>query len=216
MLKINRLPRPGWFVIGVAAAALLMPSAAAAAAITFTTIQGANGNKADVSPAGQLLTSQAAPGQFFRSSQQADVSGGAVDVLSVAVPPAHKALVVTSLHVAVIQLLGGQSDGTGVNFYIAQNSSSGDCTDSFVASADALFPSVTGTTVLPFSPGMAIPAHDQLCEVVADGLSGDLINETAYVDGYTVSPGAVPAAQAKHVTPAEIRGLLAHPSRRAR
>jgi hypothetical protein len=64
MSRIKNMSRMGWFIVGVGITVLLMPSVAVAAGLKFTGIEGTSDNKADVSPAGQLLTT-AAPSSAY-------------------------------------------------------------------------------------------------------------------------------------------------------
>jgi len=67
MSKIRNMPRIAWLIIGVPLTMLVVPTTAdAAGALKFTGIEGTSTNKADMSPAGQLLTASADPGQFFQ------------------------------------------------------------------------------------------------------------------------------------------------------
>src|SRR5690242_5890087 len=209
MVKIGRISRLGWLAAGVALAAIALPTAATAAGLTFTGIEGTSTHKANVTTGGQLLTTRAAPASFFSSNVRDAVQSNGVE-FPVAVPKNGQALVVTSVHVAVNQLLGQLDIGTGAFFYLAGNdpSSGLDCTNSFVRSVDSVSPAATGTTVLPYDPGVAIPAGDQLCEVLAAS-DGDGIDATTYVFGYSVPPTGVPAAQARHTTARQLRQMLA-------
>ena len=211
MVRIERISRLGWLPAGAALAAIALPTAATAAGLTFTGIEGTSTHKANVTTDGQLLTPQAAPASFFASSlAKIAQNGGGVEV-PVAVPNQGQALVITSVHVAVTALFGQQNDGSGAFFYIAANNpSSGlNCTNSEVRPVDNVSPAATGTTVLPYDPGVAIPAGDQLCEVLATEQNGDEIDETTGVFGYSVPSADIPAAQVRHMTARQLRQTLA-------
>jgi hypothetical protein len=61
MSKIKNMPGIAWLIIGVCVTALVMPSIAyASGALQFKGIEGTSTNKADVTPSGQLLTSNEA------------------------------------------------------------------------------------------------------------------------------------------------------------
>lgn len=57
-----------WLAIGVLATLLVIPSTAYAAALKFTGIEGTSTNRADVTPAGQLLTTEAQPSNLLGGS----------------------------------------------------------------------------------------------------------------------------------------------------
>ncbi len=55
----------GWIVVGILIAMMLVPSGVAVAkALRYTGIEGTSLNKADVTPAGQLLTTEASPKKY--------------------------------------------------------------------------------------------------------------------------------------------------------
>ena len=65
MSKFKNIPGLVWLVIGVLVTLLVIPTTAyAAGALKFVGIEGTSTNKADVSPAGQLLTTEANPTMF--------------------------------------------------------------------------------------------------------------------------------------------------------
>lgn len=68
MVRIEYIKRLGWPAAGAALAAIALPTAATAAGLTFTGIEGTSGHKANVTTAGQLLTTQATPSSFVSSS----------------------------------------------------------------------------------------------------------------------------------------------------
>lgn len=68
MVRIEYIKRLGWPAAGAALAAIALPTAATAAGLTFTGIEGTSGHKANVTTAGQLLTTQATPSRFVSSS----------------------------------------------------------------------------------------------------------------------------------------------------
>src|SRR5215472_4170837 len=112
MVRIEYIKRLGWLAAGAALAAIALPTAATAAGLTFTGIEGTNTHKANVTTDGQLLTTAAGPASCFSSNVRDTVQSNGVE-LPVAVPNNGQALVVTSVHVDVHQLLGPQDIGTG-------------------------------------------------------------------------------------------------------
>jgi hypothetical protein len=59
MARIEYIKRLGWLAVGADLAAIALPAAATAAGLTFTGIEGTSNHKANVTTAGQLLTTQA-------------------------------------------------------------------------------------------------------------------------------------------------------------
>ncbi len=157
---------------------MLVPTVAVAATTVVSIKGNPSGNKADVSPAGQLLTTTADPSSFFQSASQ-DLSGSSTFV---ATPPAGLALVVTSIHVDVY---ADPSPGSGeyVDFIIESETCSGACIGEY---AQVINPGSVGEVDVPLEPGLGIPAGDALCGDVAGS-----VNAEASVSGYTVPSSSV-------------------------
>src|SRR5580658_7894089 len=102
MSKIKSMSRGGWIVVGIIVALLLVPTAAYAGgkALKFTGIEGTSGNQADVTGAGQLLTTTVNPSSFFQNASQT-LPATEFAAVSIATPPSGTALVVTSIHINV-------------------------------------------------------------------------------------------------------------------
>jgi hypothetical protein len=182
--RIRNMPRLGWFVAGVAVAILLVPSgvAAAKAVLKFTGIEGANGNKADVTSAGQLQVAQADPSQFVQTALA--LPDTTDDLVPVAVPTTANALVISVIHVDTwINPSPGPAGFVVVEIH-AGSSCAGDPIGSWT---QTVHPLALGEQDISLSPGLGIPAGDALC-ARANTL-------TAYVSasGYTVPSAAVPA-----------------------
>ena len=179
MSKIKNMSRAGWIITGVVAAVVLAPTVAVAAT-TVVNIKGSpSGNKADVSAAGQLLTTTADPSNFFQSG-----SGYLASSLSpVTTPPVGLALVVTTLHIDVYT---DPSPGSGnfVDFIVDSGTT---CTGSRVGSYEQIIdPGSVGEIDSPLDPGLGIPAGDALCGVEAGSVAAE-----ASVSGYTVPSSSV-------------------------
>jgi hypothetical protein len=76
MTRFKHVSRPGWFIIGVIVAVLLVPSVAVAAGLKFTGIEGTSTNKADVTDASQLLTTEAKPSSYMTLDNTVDAADG--------------------------------------------------------------------------------------------------------------------------------------------
>jgi hypothetical protein len=168
MSRFQKIPRIGWIAIGIAVAVIAIPTAAVAA-VSFTGIEGTSHNKADVSPAGQLLTSPADPSAAFNNLNQN--VGGSIGA-SIGAPGSGLALVITSIHATNFGSTGQVSFGvsnngcnTGANF------------------EDIMVQSGT-TTVLPYSPGVVVAAGDIAC-AFPDGGSYSIT-----LSGYTIPAAA--------------------------
>src|SRR5271166_3819030 len=105
MSKIQNLSNRGWLIVGLVVALLLVPSAAIAAgrgALKLTGIEGTSANQADVTPAQQLLTTQAPLADFWQfQGQFADTSSGGTSCVQVGTPPTGDAYVVQSVEMDI-------------------------------------------------------------------------------------------------------------------
>jgi hypothetical protein len=171
MSKI-KAPKFVWFIVGALVAVLLVPSGVALAKSTlkFTGIEGTSTNKADVSPAGQLLTNEADPSSYVAAfAGPTCASGGSYTV------PSGDALIIT-----------------GVNYYSHAATGEFDLFDGPVASPcgsliDAsISPSTVTTVNHVFQPGIAVRAGNAVGVQEEGGASG-----TIEIYGYLVPAGAV-------------------------
>jgi hypothetical protein len=181
MHRIKNMSRGGWIVVGIVVAMMLVPSGVAvAAALKYTGIEGTSGNKADVTPAGELQVAAASPSAFFQNAF-VGVSSSAIE--NVGAPPASLALVVTTIH---IDTFVDPSPGSGQNilFLISTGTS---CSGSEVGSyIEYLNPGGIGETDIPMAPGLGIPEGDSLCAEAG----GSVVAEVS-VSGFTVPAAAV-------------------------
>lgn len=106
MSKVRNMSGVAWLVIGVSVTTLIMPTAAFAAGITWSGIEGQNKNKADVTSAGQLMTSPADVSSSFLSPMtfvNTENNNAPDDLYD---PPSGEAAVITSIHVSSFALSG--------------------------------------------------------------------------------------------------------------
>jgi hypothetical protein len=109
MSKIRSMPKASWFVAGVAVAVLLIPTTVGAVAvITYNGIEGSNGNQAQVTGGGQLLTPEALPANLLGGSSADSASfhvstSGGFQALFEA--PATKAVVMENLTLGCLRLV---------------------------------------------------------------------------------------------------------------
>jgi hypothetical protein len=185
MSKI-KAPRFVWFIVGALVTVLLVPSAVALAKSTlkFTGIEGTSSNKADVTPAGQLLTTEANPASYFDSGTK-EVSSGAL--LAIYTPPSGSAGILTNAHVDSWSL-------TGTDPFLGLYLTNATCTTN-TFELDEVDPSANGVTDLPFGPGQVIPAGDTLCA----GTAAMSANVTAI--GYTIPAADAPTQPLVKSTP---------------
>jgi hypothetical protein len=175
MAKIRELSRTGWLVTGLVIALILIPTAAAA--VTFTTIVGTSGNKADVTATHQLQTGETSPINFYASGTTA--WGGPPQSAEIANPPSGEAIIIQSIHIA----WNGTSGG-GLNISVQANSS---CSSYVLAMDRVEFSTASGQIALSYGPGFALPNADFLC-AATDATS----NVTVSVYGYKVPSATVP------------------------
>jgi hypothetical protein len=141
-------------VIGV-----VMVPAGAWAAVTFKSVavtDPAGVNQAKVDAAGSLQAADAPATKFV--SARLDLSGS-TGSLVVAAPPAGKALVVKTIQVDTT-FDPAPAPGEVTVFFVGASSCSG---GRIGTSAPTVTPAGLGATVLPFDPGLAVPAGDALC-----------------------------------------------------
>ena len=174
-----------------------MPTAAFAAGITWSGIEGQNKNKADVTSAGQLMTSPADVSSSFLSPMtfvNTENNNAPDDLYD---PPSGEAAVITSIHVSSFALSGADpflrlDVGTSVDLSGCNVSSQFEEVD----------PPTNGVTVLPYSPGFVIPAGDSLCAAGFD------MEAAVTASGYLVPAADAPSAPQ---TPAGSSATLSKP-----
>ena len=167
-----------WFIAGAFVAVLLVPSTVALAKSTlkFTGIEGASTNKVDVTPAGQLLTSEANPASYFDTGL---VGVGVGSHQAVYSPPSGSVGILTDLHVDSWDL-----STTDPYMYLYLDDATS-CTAT-IFNLDEVDPAANGVTDLPFSPGQVIPAGDTLCATAED-----MVSDITAI-GYTISGADAP------------------------
>jgi len=187
-----RFPRPSVALV-IAVMALLLAAGGGAFAAARAT--GSSVNIVDPSVAtqmakvssggalqvgGSVTATQAAPVNFVRASAVGLGSGRCTTVMT---PPSGKALVLTQVQIDVYQ---DPSPGLGESVALYRGAG---CSFSDVI-ADVKPPTI-GATVLPFAPGVAIPAGSAVSAAADDSVKAEL-----YLLGYAVSASSVPAAPA--------------------
>src|ERR1700691_1385036 len=74
MRRLMQFNRSGWVLAGVLVALVVVPASATAATIGVTELAGSDGQRADVTRAGQLNTTEASPGSFVTRLGGADLT----------------------------------------------------------------------------------------------------------------------------------------------
>ena len=197
MSKMKSFSRAGWVIVGLVAALLLVPTMAVAATITYNGVVGANGNKVNVSSAGQLLTTGALPTKYEQylgaANSEAGQNGGNECALVATVPTAD-AFIVQDVEVDVVAAdaptsYSGPPNGTASQsrFFAYADSGSQGCNGSGdpVTSGDAPGGTV-GNVNIPMVPGHAIPGGYSL-EFLVTGMSAFV-----WVTGYLVAKADAP------------------------
>ena len=128
MSRIKNMSRGGWIVIGILVAMMLVPSGVAVAkALKYTGIEGTSTNKADVTPAGQLLTTEAQPSNLLGGSSSdtgnidASTSGITTAVFTA---PSNEAVVMDSLSLDVFYWDTSTGAGTNYSLYVGNSTCS--------------------------------------------------------------------------------------------
>jgi hypothetical protein len=179
----------GWVLAGVLAALVLVPASAAAATIGVTELAGSNGQRADVTRAGQLNTAEAAPGSFVTRLGGADLTSGTQSkCVTFPIISTTKAVVIRQFTVTTYSVPGSLGS---VLLYEGPN-----CQPSQVI--DQLSYAAPDITNLPVDPGIALPKAGTISVNIA-GL-GALVALFGYtvpasdVSSYTSAGATVPEA----------------------
>ena len=193
MKRFTQLSGSGWFLAGAVVALIVVPAGAAAATIGVTELAGSNGQRADVTRAGQLDTAEAPPSSFVTRVGGADLTAASQSkCVTFPVISSARAVVIRQFTVTVYSVPGTLGS---VLLYEGP-----DCQAS--RGIDQLSYAAPGITSLPVDPGIALPKAGTI-SVSIDGL-GALV---AFF-GYTVPAGDVPSytsAGALTRAPAAIR-----------
>jgi hypothetical protein len=188
MSTFKSIPRAGWFVAGVTAAVLMIPTAVGAtvgvqAALKMTGIEGTSGNQADVTGAGQLLTTEAPPSAYAQSSDVLMLTSGGLVALAGA--SGNHSLLISTIHINVDSLSGA---GPAVALAIFPGTS---CPATATGSTwNHLFSApAVGETDIPYSPGLIVAKGSILC-----GETLGTIDATVSVSGYIVPAADAPTS----------------------
>jgi len=197
MSRIKNLSRGNWMVVGIVTALILVPSGMAVAG-GFSGIKGTSGNKADVSAAGQLLTTEALPTtykDYEAPIASADLVHSGLDCETAATIPVGQAFVVQQVEVDVF---GANSPGTsnsgpagnfsnaGFRLYADGPSDACGGSSNIITTGEAPGANV-GNVAIPLIPGYVIPSG---YKVDADGNG---IDAYVYFIGYLVPSSDAPA-----------------------
>jgi hypothetical protein len=132
MSRIKRMPKLGWFILGIAVAVLLLPSTTAVAktALKFTGIEGISGNQADVNTSHQLqvtdgehfdangnqIVSPADPSAIFNAGGKVTSGGTPIEALDLGFVGED---LVTSITANTYSLSSGSSGSGVVDLYVS-------------------------------------------------------------------------------------------------
>jgi hypothetical protein len=217
MSKFKNIPGLVWLAIGVLVTLLVVPSTAYAAALKFTGIEGTSTNKADVTPAGQLLTTEASPTTY----ESYDANGNEVSSFAAGqacqavspILPAGESYIVQDISAAIqtsnVQVVTGttNSENSQVAFVVAQPSANFCTTVSgYTPIGIAVAPAGnTGTVDLPQRPGFVIPNGYQIYALAGGTASFVTTN------GYLIPSSDAPSAPAVQSQGHRMAGLLQRP-----
>jgi hypothetical protein len=171
MERISNLGRTGWLVAGILAVIALAPSAAVATAVGVTELAGPGGQRAAVTDAGQLTTTQAAPGSYAVRLSSADAPATHV-CEPLPVFSTTKGFIATEVAVDAYDV-SAPGDNTAVAIFEGTGCQ-------LRLALEQINPASNGLTVIPVDPGIAIPKGGSMSFEVLD--MGALV--TVY--GYTV------------------------------
>lgn len=192
MSKVRKMPGIAWLVIGVCVTALVLPSAAyAVAKLKFTGIEGTSTNRADVTPAGQLLTTEAQPsnllgGTFGDDGAVNDPSTGEESTIF-QTPSANAVIEALTVDVSYWDTSAGSD--TLYELYIGDGACARQPVTSWYL---CLNPTGYGSTEIPLTPGVGIPSGDALCAYAQASTGSFQLSVTA--TGSVVPSTSVPAA----------------------
>lgn len=197
MSKFKSIPKFGWFVVGVAVTALVVPTSVAAAGgvLKFVGIEGANANKADVTAAQQLLTTEAPPPSYQEYFHGVLATAGGTDCENIgSAIPSGQALVVKQVQVTVTGADGTSAYPTGTTsdseIFLHADSPSGPtsgCGEGVQFAAAVAPAGLVGNVTIPLPPGYVIPSGYTI-SAFAQGMEA-----TVWVTGYLVPSADAPA-----------------------
>ncbi len=191
MSRLNIMSRGGYIVHRDHCRIDTGPTGIAAATVAYTGIEGTNGatatvNHADVTSAGQLLTTEANPSTFVQTTDVNLVGPSSLTVI--AKPTTNDALIVTTIHYDVY---ADTTPGTGQNVVLFVETGS-TCTSSVAGTFfHHVNPGSDGEIDMPVTPGLVIAKGDALC-----GIANGSVDSEVSVSGYTVSSTDAPPASA--------------------
>jgi hypothetical protein len=181
----------------VIVALVLVPSVAVAA-VSYTGIEGTSGDKANVTPAGQLLTTEAKPISYQTYISGASRSTNSSECFSTTPAlPSGDAYVIRDVSVAFgysePQSLDGSNQnesGGAVALYAANYNLCGSGKGSLTELGDVIAPGGNaGTFDLPFAPGNVVPNGWQVYGEVSSAAANLVVN------GYLVPSSDAPSTR---------------------
>jgi hypothetical protein len=189
---------------------ILVPGVAVAASFTYNGLEGSSGNKANVTPAGQLLTTPVLPSHYqeFRTGSLTSSGGGGCSTL--ATIPSNDAFIIQQVTVDANQVdtpssytgPAGTSSNANFQLYLDLPTDIGACADYLVTSGDMTAP---GNVETPIVPGYVVPSGYAV-DIATQGISG-----TYYVSGYLVPKADAPSGpQTPRLTAGELTQIRKH------
>jgi hypothetical protein len=190
--RIKNMSRGGWIVVGILIAVMLVPSGVAVAkALKYTGIEGTSTNRADVTPAGQLLTTEAQPSNLLGGSSSDSgffSATSTVELTGLFSAPSNEAVVMDAITLDVAYWDTSAGPNTYYDLYISDDA----CTlsDQVGYWTPTFSPNGYGSTEIPLTPGVGIPAGDTLC-AYSYASSGEF-QVHVFATGSLVPSGSVP------------------------
>lgn len=199
MSRVKNMSRGGWIVIGILIAMMLVPTGiATATALKYSGIEGTSANKADVTSAGQLLTTEAKPTSYQSYFVPlGNVTLSAEDYCEAVTPtlPSGDAYdvqdVTASIDAAGQQQTDGAMNDTNAEiiFVVASSSANVCTTDTYSSALGEAVPQGgdPGTIDLPQRPGFVIPNGYQLYAL------GYYVEAGVFANGYLIPSSDAPS-----------------------
>jgi len=207
MSRIKNLSRAGWMVVGIVVTLILVPTGVAFA-LSYTGLQGSSGHKANVSVAGQLLTTEALPSayrDYQEEEETADGESGGSVCTTVTTIPSGDAFIVQDVMADVyganapvsVSSPNGSESVSGFNVY-ADTANQG-CGNGDVVTTGEAPGGTVGNVNIPIAPGYVIPSGYNV-DLLAIG-----IDAVCYVSGYLVPSADAPRSPTNGTTTRFVR-----------
>jgi hypothetical protein len=175
---------------------LFLPGIASAktAVLKFVGIQGITGNQADVTPANQLLTTNALPNNLISNLNVASVAGaeGSSELPILSPPNATSAEIVDHVTVTTKYMQGPVGADANYVLFVGPSNCSTFVVTPNQAYTSQYFPTGTGyASETDLNPGVPVPAGDAFCIAVQTTSTSSVLDVEASATGIAVPASSV-------------------------